>query len=90
MIESYPRDDQYKIPLNLISDISILENQVAALSIRQAVDGINQYLIEFSTIHEINLCDHHQFPILTKVFDGKMKELQDKGFGKIKGSAALI
>ncbi|CAG8731824.1 6676_t:CDS:2, partial [Funneliformis mosseae] len=30
MIESNPQDDQYKIPLNLISDISILENQVAA------------------------------------------------------------
>ena len=60
-----------------------------ALSIRQAVDGINRYLIEFSTIHGINLRDHHQFPILTKVLDGKMKELQDKGLGKIKGSAAL-
>ncbi|CAG8617149.1 10847_t:CDS:1 [Funneliformis mosseae] len=64
-------------------------SEYKALSIRQAVDRINRYLIEFSTIYGINLHDHHQFPILTKVLDGKMKKLQDKGLGEIKGSAAL-
>ena len=104
MIKSNPQDDQYKIQLKLISDISVLESQVAgfiatmkkkdgieykALSIRQAVDRINRYFMEFSVIYGINLRNRHQFPILTKVLDGKMKVLQDKGFGEIKGSAAL-
>ncbi|GES72739.1 hypothetical protein GLOIN_2v1784543 [Rhizophagus clarus] len=60
-----------------------------ALSIKQAIGGINRYLIEFSIIHGINLRDHHQFPVLARVLDGKMKDLQDKGLGEIKGSAAL-
>ena len=104
MSKSYPQDEQYMNKLHLISDISILENQVAgfiatmkkrdgteykALSIRQAVDGINRYLTEFSIIQGINLRDNHQFPVLARVLDGKMKELQDKGLGEIKGSAAL-
>ncbi len=52
MIKSNPQDDQYKIQLNLISDMAVLENQMAgfycynekkdeteykALSIRQAI-----------------------------------------------------
>ncbi len=28
MIKSNPQDDQYKIQLNLISDMAVLENQV--------------------------------------------------------------
>ncbi|CAG8824413.1 9276_t:CDS:1, partial [Racocetra persica] len=60
-----------------------------ALSVRQSVDGINCYLIEYSIIRDINLHNRHQFPNLLKVLNRKMKELQDKGLGKIKGSAAL-
>ncbi|CAI2199926.1 17905_t:CDS:1, partial [Funneliformis geosporum] len=50
-----------------------------ALTIKQAIDRINRYLMEFSIIHGINLWDHHQFPVLVRVFDGKMKMLQDNG-----------
>jgi hypothetical protein len=88
MIEVYLQNKNYKTKLKCISELSILDNQVAAyvatikkkdnteykaLSVCQAVDGINCYFC-------------HQFLNLLKVLDRKMKELQDKGFGKIKES----
>ncbi|CAI2179416.1 10374_t:CDS:2 [Funneliformis geosporum] len=45
--------------------------------------------MEFSMIYGINLWNCHQIPVLARVFDGKMKILQDNELGKIKGSAAL-
>ncbi|CAI2183865.1 19644_t:CDS:2, partial [Funneliformis geosporum] len=73
MVDSSSQEEQYKIQLHLISDMSILENQdgteYKALTIKQAVDGINRHLMEFSIIHGINLQDHHQFPVLARVLD---------------------
>ena len=84
MIEVYPHDENYKTELKSISELSILDNQVAAyvatmkkkdgteykaLSVRQSVDGINRYLMEYSIIRGINLRDRHQFPNLLKVLD---------------------
>lgn len=40
--------------------------------------------MEIPTTHGINLRDRHQFLFLTKVLNGKMKVLQDKGLGEIK------
>ena len=57
--------------------------------IKQAVNAINRHLIKISPIHRINLYDKYEFPDLWIVLNGKMKYLQENGFGKKEGSVAL-
>ena len=61
-----------------------------AKTIKQAVNTINCHLVKISPIHGINLYDRYEFPDLQTILHGKMKDLQEKGFGKKEGSMALI
>ncbi|CAJ0824506.1 19528_t:CDS:2 [Entrophospora sp. SA101] len=60
-----------------------------ANTVKQAVDAINHHLVKFSPICGINLHDKYKFPDLWTVLHGKMKDLQEKGFGEKEGSMAL-
>ena len=60
-----------------------------AKTVKQAVDAINRHLINISSICGINLHDKYEFPDLWTVLHGKMKDLQEKGFGEKEGSIAL-
>ena len=63
-----------------------------AKTIKQAVDAINCHLIKISPICGINLhdkYDKYEFPDLQTILHGKIKDLQEKVFGKKEGSMAL-
>ena len=60
-----------------------------AKTIKQAIDAINRHLVKISPIRGINLHDKYEFPDLQTVLHGKMKDLQEKGFGEKEGSIAL-
>ena len=59
-------------------------------TVKQAVDAINRHLLKISPIRGINLHDKYEFLDLWTVLHGKMKYLQEKGFGEKEGSMALI
>jgi integrase len=103
--EEFRKEYKYIIPLEQITDSKLIEKQVCeyiaqmskknnsgeykAKSIKQAVDAINRYLVKISPIHRINLHDKYEFPDLWTVLNGKMKYLQENGFGEKEGSMAL-
>ncbi|CAG8697668.1 12750_t:CDS:2, partial [Funneliformis mosseae] len=87
-----------------ITDFKLIEQQVfeyiaqmtkktsgeyKANSIKQAVDAINHHLVKVSPIREINSHDKYEFSDLFTVLYGKMKDLQEKGFGEKEGSIVL-
>ncbi|GBB85435.1 hypothetical protein RclHR1_11980003 [Rhizophagus clarus] len=64
-------------------------SEYKATSIKQAVDAINRYLLCHSPILRVNLHDKYMFPDLHNVLHGKMRELQEHGFGEISGSVTI-
>jgi hypothetical protein len=64
-------------------------SEYKAKTIKQAVDAINCHLVKISPICGINLHDKYEFPDLQTILHGKMKDLQEKGFGEKEGSMAL-
>src|SRR6266542_1329370 len=60
-----------------------------AKTIKQVIDAINRHLVKISPTRGINLHDKYEFPDLQAVLHGKMKDLQEKGFGEKEGSMAL-
>ena len=103
--EEFRKNYNYVIPLDKITDSELIEQQVCeyiaqmskkknageykANTVKQAVDAINRHLVKFSPIHGINLHDKYKFLDLWTVLHGKMKDLQEKGFGEKEGSMAL-
>ena len=103
--EEFRKKYNYNEQLEEITDFKIIEKQVCeyvaqmskkknsgeykAKTVKQAVDAINRYLVHISPIRGINLHDKYEFPDLNIVLHGKMKELQEKGFGEKEGSVAL-
>ena len=103
--EEFRKNYNYVIPLDKITDSELIEQQVCeyiaqmskkknageykANTVKQAVDAINRHLVKFSPIRGINLHDKYEFPDLWTVLHGKMKDLQEKGFGEKEGSMAL-
>ena len=94
----------YSVPLNELNDVSLLQQQLVeyistmkrndgseykAVSIKQAVDALNRYLLCHSPILQINLHDRYMFPDLHNVLHGKMRDLQERGFGETSGSVAI-
>ncbi|CAI2165570.1 19002_t:CDS:2 [Funneliformis geosporum] len=48
-----------------------------------------KYSVKVSPIHKINLHDKYEFPDLWAVLHGKIKDLQERGFGEKEGSMVL-
>ncbi|CAG8511293.1 1434_t:CDS:2, partial [Racocetra persica] len=59
-------------------------------SIVSAYTSLRRYLFEGSAIKNININDRFQFPILYRVVDGKIMELQDQGLGEIDQSKVFF
>ena len=103
--EEFRKEYNYVIPLEQITDPKLVEKQICeyiaqmtkkknsgeykAKTVKQSVDAINRHLIKISPIRGINLHDKYEFPDLWTVLNGKMKYLQEKGFGEKEGSMAL-
>ncbi len=103
--EKFRREHNYIIPLEQTTDSRLVEKQICeyiaqmskknnsgeykAKTVKQAVDAINRHLLKISPIRGINLHDKYEFPDLWTVLHGKMKYLQEKGFGEKEGSMAL-
>ncbi|CAG8815108.1 17615_t:CDS:2, partial [Gigaspora rosea] len=59
-----------------------------ANSIKQAIDAISQFFLHNSPIR-VNLHNRYLFSDLYAVLQGKMRDMQEQGFGEVKGSIAL-
>ncbi|GBC49482.2 activating transcription factor 7-interacting protein 1 isoform X1 [Rhizophagus irregularis DAOM 181602=DAOM 197198] len=94
----------YSVPLTDLKDISQLQKQIVefistmkmkngneykATSVKQSVDALNRYLLHLSPIPQINLHDKYMFPDLHDVLHGKLRDLQEHGFGETLGSVAI-
>jgi virulence-associated protein VapD len=101
--EEFRTSSGYLIPLTGLYDIRQIEkeiveyissmktkdgNEYKANSVKQAVDAISRFFLYNSPIH-VNLHDRYLFSYLYTVLNGKMRDLQERGFGEIKGSIAL-
>ncbi|CAG8833940.1 10175_t:CDS:2, partial [Racocetra persica] len=60
-----------------------------AKTVKQAINGINRYISKTGAIRGLNLHDKYQFPDLYDILNGKMKDLQERGFGEKERSIAL-
>ncbi|CAG8719338.1 5281_t:CDS:2, partial [Dentiscutata heterogama] len=58
-------------------------------SIVSAYTSLRRYLFEGSAIKNVNINDRFQFPVLYRVVDGKIIELQDQELGNIDQSKGL-
>lgn len=102
--EEFRKSCNYTTSFEEITDSKLIEQQVCeyiaqmtkktsgeykANSVKQAVDAINRHLVKVSPIRGINLHDKYEFSDLFTVLHGKMKDLQEKGFGEKEGSMAL-
>ena len=102
--EEFCKSCNYTTSFEEIIDSKLIEQQVCeyiaqmtkktsgeykANSVKQAVDAINRHLVKVSPIRGINLHDKYEFSDLFTVLHGKMKDLQEKGFGEKEGSMAL-
>ncbi|CAB5373840.1 unnamed protein product [Rhizophagus irregularis] len=94
----------YSVPLTDLKDISQLQKQIVefistmkmkngneyrATSVKQSVDALNRYLLHLSPIPQINLHDKYMFPDLHDVLHGKLRDLQEHGFGETLGSVSI-
>ncbi|CAG8783892.1 16561_t:CDS:1, partial [Rhizophagus irregularis] len=94
----------YSVPLTDLKNISQLQKQIVefistmkmkngneykATSVKQSVDALNRYLLHLSPIPQINLHDKYMFPDLHDVLHGKLRDLQEHGFGETLGSVAI-
>ncbi|CAG8842608.1 11363_t:CDS:1, partial [Racocetra persica] len=75
--------------IEYISDMKKKDSgEYKANSIKQAVDTISRFFLYNSPI-QVNLHDQYLFPDLYTVLHGKMRDLQEHGFGETRGSIAL-
>ncbi|CAB5096651.1 unnamed protein product [Rhizophagus irregularis] len=72
----------YSVPL---TDL----NEYKATSVKQSVDALNRYLLHLSPIPQINLHDKYMFPDLHDVLHGKLRDLQEHGFGETLDSVSI-
>ncbi|CAG8780450.1 8373_t:CDS:2, partial [Racocetra persica] len=94
----------YVTPIETIEDPHLIEQQICefivqmtkkdkgeykAKTVKQAIDRINKYISKTSIIRGLNLHDKYQFPDLHDILNGKIKDLQERGFGEKEGSIAL-
>jgi hypothetical protein len=94
----------YSVSLTDLDDISQLQKQIVefistmkkkdgseykATSVKQSVDALNRYLLHHSPVLQVNLHDKYMFPDLHNVLHGKLRDLQEHGFGETSGSIAI-
>ncbi|CAG8653788.1 31292_t:CDS:2, partial [Racocetra persica] len=84
----------YITPIETIEDSYLIEQQICEFIAQmtkkdEAIDEINRYISKTSTIRGLNLHDKYQFLDLHDILNGKIKDLQERGFGEKEGSMAL-
>ncbi|RIA80980.1 hypothetical protein C1645_837765 [Glomus cerebriforme] len=65
-------------------------DEYKASSVKQAVYALNRHLLHYSSIPHINLHDKYMFSDLHDVLHGKLRNLQEHGFGEKSGEAKII